>query len=287
MALVRSTAKFESNIVSVERVKEYTKIQQESEWINEKKRPAKNWPQHGSIKFINYSVKYRDDLDYSLKNLNLTIKPAEKIAIVGKSGAGKSTFSLALFRILESNIGDIQIDDVSIKSIGIHDLRRILTIIPQDPILFSGSIRMNLDPLEIYSDSQLWAVLEQCNLKSFVESLNGQLMHECSDGGDNLSIGQHQLICLARAVLKNTKIIILDEATAAIDYKTEKSILNIIRNLFSNATVITIAHRLDLVKDCDRIMLIDQGSLIEFDTVANLMKNKNGRFLFNGCFCWF
>lgn len=183
-----------------------------------------------------------------------------------------------MFRILESNYGEIEIDDVNIKTIGLHDLRKKLTIIPQDPVLFSGTLRVNLDPFEEYSDSQIWDALEHANLKEYVKGLEKKLEFECSEGGDNLSVGQRQLICLTRALLRKTKILILDEATASIDHNTDELIQSTIRSQFKDCTILTIAHRLNTIIDNDRIMVLDKGKLVEFDSPSNLLMNNSSIF---------
>ena len=197
---------------------------------------------------------------------------------MGRTGAGKSSLSLSLFRLLESNFGEIIIDGMNIKRMGLHDLRQKLTIIPQDPVLFSGSLRMNLDPFEQSTDEQIWDVLEKAHLKSFVEKLDNKLLFECSEGGENLSVGQRQLICLARALLRNSKILLLDEATASIDHNTDEIIQETIRSSFADCTMLTIAHRLNTILDSDRIMVLDKGRIVEFDTPKNLLTNKSSIF---------
>lgn len=185
---------------------------------------------------------------------------------------------MSLFRILESNYGEIEIDGININTIGLHDLRKKLTIIPQDPVLFSGTLRINLDPFNEYSDYQIWNALEHANLKEFVQSLDKKLEFECTEGGDNLSVGQKQLICLTRALLRKTKILILDEATASIDHNTDEFIQSTIRNQFKECTILTIAHRLNTIIDNHRIMVLDRGKLVEFDTPKNLLSNNSSIF---------
>ncbi|RNA33218.1 multidrug resistance-associated 1 isoform X1 [Brachionus plicatilis] len=275
---VKSAADLESNLTSVERINEYCNTPQEADWENKNYKPDEKWPQSGEIKFVDYSVKYREDLDFALKKINCHIRPSEKVGIVGRTGAGKSSLSLALFRLLETREGEILIDGMKTKRMGLHDLRQKLTIIPQDPVLFSGTLRMNLDPFEQSSDEQLWNALEKAHLKNFVENLDKKLLFECSEGGENLSVGQRQLICLARALLRNSKILLLDEATAAIDHNTDDLIQETIRTAFSQCTVITIAHRLNTILDSDRIMVLDKGRIVEFDTPVNLLSNKCGLF---------
>ncbi|KAK2714609.1 hypothetical protein QYM36_008984 [Artemia franciscana] len=222
-----------------------------------------------------------DDVDitkiglHSLR-LNLTIIP--QIGIVGRTGAGKSSLTLGLFRLVEPAGGTIVIDDVDITKIGLHSLRLNLTIIPQDPVLFSGTLRVNLDPFEQHTDEKLWTALELAHLKSFAKSLTAGLSHEVAEGGENLSVGQRQLICLARALLRKTKILILDEATAAVDLETDDLIQATIRKEFVNCTVLTIAHRLNTIMDSNRVMVLDKGELKEFDSPANLLNNPLSMF---------
>ncbi|CAF0716991.1 unnamed protein product, partial [Brachionus calyciflorus] len=275
---VRTLSEFEANITSVERIIEYFEIKHEPEWSIDETKPKSDWPKNGNISFNNYSVKYREELDWVLKNLNIKINPGEKIGIVGRTGAGKSSLTLGLFRMLEYYSGDIIIDDVDIEKIGLHVLRHKLTIIPQDSVIFSGTIRMNLDPFEKYSDEEIWNTLELAHLKDFVMGLEKKLDHECSEGGENLSVGQRQLICLARALLRKTKILILDEATASVDHNTDELIQQTIRTQFSECTVLTIAHRLNTIMDYSRIIVLDNGQIIEFDTPKNLLSNSKSTF---------
>ncbi|NWI89596.1 MRP3 protein, partial [Pitta sordida] len=272
--MVRMTSELETNIVAVERIKEYSETETEAPWIIEGKSPPEDWPSKGELEFVNYSVRYRKGLDLVLKGLNLQVHGGEKIGIVGRTGAGKSSMTLCLFRILEAVKGEIRIDGVKISEIGLHDLRSRLTIIPQDPVLFSGTLRMNLDPFNKYSDEEIWKALELSHLKRFVSSQPSMLDYECSEGGENLSVGQRQLVCLARALLRKTRILILDEATAAIDLETDDLIQMTIRTQFEDCTVLTIAHRLNTIMDYTRVLVLDSGTIAEFDTPANLIAAK-------------
>ncbi|XP_068119210.1 ATP-binding cassette sub-family C member 3 isoform X2 [Hyperolius riggenbachi] len=272
--MVRMTSDLETNIVAVERVKEYSETETEAPWTIPDKTPPEGWPSRGEVEMLNYAVRYRPGLDLVLKDLSLKVKGGEKIGIVGRTGAGKSSMTLCLFRILEAAEGIIKIDDVNIAEIGLHDLRSMLTIIPQDPVLFSGTLRMNLDPFDKYSENDIWTALELSNLKKFVTSLPEKLEYECSEGGENLSVGQRQLVCLARALLRKTRILVLDEATAAIDLETDDLIQMTIRTQFEDCTVLTIAHRLNTIMDYTRVLVLDKGKIAEFDTPSNLIASR-------------
>jgi len=186
--------------------------------------------------------------------------------------------TLSLFRIIESTQGRICIDGVDIASLGLHELRRRLTIIPQDPVLFSGDLRMNLDPFNKHTDADVWTALEQAHLKTFVDTLPAKLEHAISEGGENLSVGQRQLVCLARALLRKSRILIMDEATAAVDMETDALIQNTIRSQFDDCTILIIAHRLNTIIDCDRVMVLDAGAVKEFDNPQKLMSQPDSLF---------
>ncbi|XP_051795823.1 ATP-binding cassette sub-family C member 3 isoform X4 [Acanthochromis polyacanthus] len=272
--MVRMTSDLENNIVAVERVKEYSETKTEAPWEVEDKKPPSEWPMQGNVEFNDYSVRYREGLDLVLKNITLKVKGGEKIGIVGRTGAGKSSMTLCLFRLLEAAAGEITIDDVKIAEIGLHDLRSKLTIIPQEPVLFSGTLRMNLDPFEKYADEDVWKALEHSHLQKFVSNQPAKLELECSEGGENLSVGQRQLVCLARALLRKTRILILDEATAAIDLETDDLIQSTIRTQFEDCTVFTIAHRLNTIMDYTRVLVLDKGQIAEFDTPTSLLSQR-------------
>ncbi|KAJ8363882.1 hypothetical protein SKAU_G00127130 [Synaphobranchus kaupii] len=272
--IVRSWTDVENNIVSVERVKEYADTPKEAAWTVESKPLPAAWPQTGTIEFHDYGLQYRKGLEWALKGISLQIQEREKVGIVGRTGAGKSSLALGIFRILEAAKGDIYIDGINIAEIGLHDLRSRITIIPQDPVLFSGSLRMNLDPFDAYSDEEVWGVLELAHLKNFVSGLPDKLNYECSEGGENLSLGQRQLVCLARALLRKTKILVLDEATAAVDLETDNLIQSTIRSQFEDCTVLTIAHRLNTIMDYTRVIVMDKGHITEMDTPSNLITQR-------------
>ena len=277
--LVRTTADVETNIVAVERIKEYSDIPSEAAWTSSNSdRPIESWPEFGNVNFKEYAMRYREGLDLVLKSISCEVVGGEKIGIVGRTGAGKSSLTMALFRLVEAAEGQIVIDGLDAAKMGLHELRTKITIIPQDPVLFSGTLRMNLDPFNIYSDDEVWSALKLSHLHDFVSTLELGLLHYISEGGDNLSVGQRQLVCLARALLKKTKILVLDEATAAVDLETDDLIQATIRKEFKDSTVLTIAHRLNTIMDYDRVMVLDKGSIAEFDTVKGLMKKEGGIF---------
>ncbi|XP_039496011.1 multidrug resistance-associated protein 1 isoform X6 [Drosophila santomea] len=277
--LVRMSSDIETNIVSVERIKEYGETKQEAPWeLEQDKNKPKNWPQEGRVEFQNFQVRYREGLDLVLRGVSFNIQGGEKVGIVGRTGAGKSSLTLALFRIIEAAGGRISIDGVDIASMGLHMLRSRLTIIPQDPVLFSGSLRINLDPFEIKTDDEIWEALELSHLKSFVKSLAAGLNHEISEGGENLSVGQRQLVCLARALLRKTKVLVLDEATAAVDLETDDLIQKTIRTEFKECTVLTIAHRLNTILDSDKVIVLDKGQITEFASPTELLDNPKSAF---------
>ncbi|KAK0420356.1 hypothetical protein QR680_014630 [Steinernema hermaphroditum] len=274
---VRMMSGLENNIVSVERIFEYTRLPQEAAAESDNT-PSDDWPQNGTIEFQKVSLRYRDGLDLVLKEISLKVTAGEKIGIVGRTGAGKSSLSLALYRIVENASGKVIIDEVDVSQIGLKELRSRLTIVPQDPVLFSGSIRMNLDPCDRMSEPQIWEALEVATIKGFVASLPRGLNYEIEEGGANLSVGQRQLICLARAVLHKTKILILDEAAAALDLETDAIIQKTIREHFKECTVLTIAHRLNTVLDYDRILVLDAGEVKEFDCPKKLLEDTKSLF---------
>lgn len=277
--LVMISAALENDIVAVERVLEYNQLKPEADWESKciEDKPPVEWPVNGSIEFKSYSTRYRDNLQLVLKDIVLYINGGEHIGIVGRTGAGKSSITLALFRLIEPASGTILIDGVDISKIGLHELREAITIIPQDPVLFSGQLRTNLDPFNKFTDQQLWHSLELAHLKDFVQGLEGGLDYSISEGGCNLSVGQRQLICLARALLKKTKILILDEATAAVDLQTDSLIQSTVRAEFADCTILTIAHRLNTILDSDRILVLERGQVAEFASPKKLLNDTESK----------
>lgn len=304
--LVRLYGMNEQNMNSMERVKEYLDLDQEAAPIVEKNRPPESWPAKGNVEFVNYSTRYREDLDPVLKSISLKINAREKVGIVGRTGAGKSSLALAIFRALEAEKGRIVIDGINIGKIGLRDLRENITIVPQDPTLFMGTIRTNLDPFDQYTDEQVFEALRRVQLIGADESATNpttptiqvtsdsqvirspapsvmtnknvflDLSSPVTESGSNLSQGQRQLLCLARAMLKKPTVLVMDEATASIDYNTDSKIQETIREL--TGTVITIAHRLQTIVDYDKVLVLDQGEVKQYGHPWELISDEEGQF---------
>ncbi|XP_054998160.1 ATP-binding cassette sub-family C member 4 isoform X1 [Sorex araneus] len=273
---VRQSAEVENMMISVERVMEYTDLEKEAPWESQK-RPPPGWPQEGVIVFDNVNFTYSLDGPVVLKHLTALIKSREKVGIVGRTGAGKSSLISALFRLSEPD-GKIWIDKILTTEIGLHDLRKNMSIIPQEPVLFTGTMRKNLDPFNEHADEELWNALSEVQLKEAIEDLPGKMDTELAESGSNFSVGQRQLVCLARAILRKNRILIIDEATANVDPRTDELIQQKIREKFAQCTVLTIAHRLNTIIDSDKIMVLDAGRLKEYDEPYILLQNKESLF---------
>jgi len=268
---------FQNSMIDLERCMYFTKCPKEKTNIKYNKN-LNLWPFEGKIKFENFSVKYRDDSELVLKNLNFEINPNEKIGIVGRTGSGKTTIALCLFRILEPTSGKIIIDDIDISEIELNKLRKNLTIIPQNPSLMIGTLRYNIDPLNLYSDEDIINVMKKIKFDYIINRELEGLFQEILEGGNNLSVGEKQLICITRAILRKSKIIIMDEATANIDYKTEEIIQNVINEILTQSTIITIAHRIKTILNYDKIIVLENGEVVDFDSPKNLIEKKEGIF---------
>ncbi|KAH7904260.1 P-loop containing nucleoside triphosphate hydrolase protein, partial [Hygrophoropsis aurantiaca] len=271
---VRSASEVEQNVVSVERILHYAKeLPSEAPHEIPDQKPSDQWPGEGAVEFRQYSTRYREELDLVLKDISIKIKPKEKIGICGRTGAGKS--SATLFRIIEPVSGTIFIDNVDITKLGLHDLRSVISIVPQNPDLFEGTLRENIDPVGEHQDVDIWTALEHAHLKAYVESLPGGLDAPVQEAGSSLSAGQRQLLCFARALLRKSKVLVLDEATSAVDLDTDKAIQEIIRgSLFNDVTILTIAHRLNTIIESDRVLVLNAGQISEFDSPENLLNDK-------------
>lgn len=271
-AVANNSVELETKMNSVERVRQYLSIEQEAPAHIEATTPDPAWPQKGNVTFKKISIAYKAG-EPVLKQISAKVKAREKIGIVGRTGAGKSTLVTALFRMVEPSEGTIEIDGVDITTLGLTDLRRKLSIIPQLPQLFIGDIRYNVDPFNEKEDKDIWRALEMVQLKAFVESLPDKLASKVEENGSNFSVGQRQLMAMARALLVDAKILLLDEATAAVDNETDSLIQTMVRKNFKDKTVLTIAHRLNTIMDYDRIMVLDKGKLVEFDTPKKLLED--------------
>ncbi|RXG69071.1 Multidrug resistance-associated protein 4 [Armadillidium vulgare] len=274
---VRQSAEVENQMTSVERILEYTNIKPEVNGDVKTVEMPKIWPSRGEISFENVFLCYREGDPPVLKNLNFTINPAEKIGIVGRTGAGKSSILACLFRLTQPQ-GYIKIDNVSTDTLQLEDLRKSISIIPQDPALISGSVRRNVDPFEEYKDEEIWNALEEVHLKNAVLQMPFGLYSKINEGGSNLSVGQRQLVCLARAILKKNKILVMDEPTSNVDAVTDSLVQNTLRIKFSDCTVLTIAHRINSIMNSDKVMVMDGGKLVEFASPHDLLKNENSTF---------
>eukprot|EP01117_Protostelium_nocturnum_P014432 TRINITY_DN5489_c0_g2_i1.p1 TRINITY_DN5489_c0_g2~~TRINITY_DN5489_c0_g2_i1.p1 ORF type:complete len:1368 (+),score=525.16 TRINITY_DN5489_c0_g2_i1:158-4261(+) len=296
---VRQISQLEVDMNAAERTLSYTTIEPEAPQERNEDSNNERWPTSGEIELDDFWFKYesmkegvqekeedyfnRSQLEakedsFILKGISCKIKSREKIGIVGRTGAGKSSLVTALFRLNEASWGTINVDRVPICSLGLSKLRSNISIIPQDPILFHETLRWNLDPFQQFSDAKIWDALEQSNIKRIIAELPNRLDTIVAENGDNFSVGQKQLLCLARALLRQTKILVLDEASASLDLETDEFIQATVRKAFADSTVLTIAHRMHTIIDSDRIMVLDSGKLVEMDSPSNLMQNPNSKF---------
>uniref|UniRef100_A0A6Q2ZBV3 ATP-binding cassette, sub-family C (CFTR/MRP), member 12 n=1 Tax=Esox lucius TaxID=8010 RepID=A0A6Q2ZBV3_ESOLU len=277
--VVRLSTELEAKFLSVERLQEYIEgcVSEAPRRVKDAHIPE-GWPRSGAITFKDYTMRYRDNTPIVLNGLQLNIQPKEKLGIVGRTGSGKSSLGVALFRLVEPAAGTIFIDGVDTSVIGLEDLRSKLSVIPQDPVLFIGTVRYNLDPFNNYSDEEIWCALEKTYIKETISRLPEKLQSEVVENGENFSVGERQLMCMARALLRNSKIIVLDEATASIDSETDTLIQHTIREAFQDCTMLTIAHRINTVLESDRILVMDAGKVVEFDSPEVLMQRPDSQF---------
>ncbi|XP_068607504.1 ATP-binding cassette sub-family C member 10 [Brachionichthys hirsutus] len=274
--LIFSFTQTEMQLVSVERTEEYSTTLP-SEPQHQNTQLPQEWPEQGWLEFRSVVLAYREGFPNALDSVSLVVRPGEKVGIVGRTGSGKSTLFLALFRMVELNQGQILLDGLDISAVGLAQLRSRLAIIPQDPFLFSGTIRDNLDPCGQRPEQQLLDVVDQCHLRSLIDLMGG-LDAEVGERGKHFSVGQRQLLCLARALLIRAKLLCIDEATASVDQKTDKLLQQTIRKKFQDRTILTVAHRINTIMDYDRVLVMHGGKVVEFDTPAALMQNEHSVF---------
>nr|KYP38847.1 ABC transporter C family member 3 [Cajanus cajan] len=265
----------ENKIISVERILQYTSLPSEAPLVITDNKPDNSWPSFGEVHIRDLQVRYAPHLPIVLRGLTCTFTAGAKTGIVGRTGSGKTTLVQILFRLIEPVAGQILIDSINISLIGIHDLRSRLSIIPQDPTMFEGTVRTNLDPLEEYTDEKIWEALDMCQLGDEVRKKEGKLDSKVTENGENWSMGQRQLVCLGRVLLKKSKILVLDEATASVDTATDNIIQQTVKQHFSECTVITIAHRITSIIDSDMVLFLNQGLIEEYDSPKKLLKNKS------------
>ncbi|XP_043695425.1 ABC transporter C family member 3-like [Telopea speciosissima] len=268
----------ENKIIAIERIQQYSCIPSEPPLLVEENRPNCEWPSKGKIDIVDLQVRYAPHFPLVLRGLTCTFPGGMKIGIVGRTGSGKSTLVQTLFRMLEPTTGQIWIDGINIAKIGLHELRSRLSIIPQDPTMFEGTLRSNLDPIEEYTDEQIWEALDRCQLGDEVRKKEAMLDSAVTENGENWSIGQRQLVCLGRVLLKRSKVLVLDEATASIDTATDYLIQQTLRQHFSRSTIITIAHRITSILDTDMVLFLDNGLILEYDSPAKLLEIKSSSF---------
>uniref|UniRef100_A0A3P9MUY4 ATP-binding cassette sub-family C member 5 n=1 Tax=Poecilia reticulata TaxID=8081 RepID=A0A3P9MUY4_POERE len=273
---VRLASETEARFTSVERIHHYIQsLSQEAPARVKGQAPPPDWPQQGELVFRDVEMRYQENLPLVLNKISCSIRPKEKVGIIGRTGS-KSSLGVALFRLVERTGGSILIDGIDISDIGLADLRSKLSIIPQDPVLFSGTVS-NLDPFNQYREEEIWDALERSHMKESVSQLPQRLESEVVENGENFSVGERQLLCVARALLRQCKVLVLDEATAAMDAETDFLIQETIRSSFQDCTTLTIAHRLHTVLSSDRIMVLTRGQVAEFDEPAQLLANENSR----------
>ena len=276
--LVESFANLEAGMNAVERINYYSNsIEREAEETSDNP-PPDDWPEQGEIQVSNLEMRYREDTPLVLHGINLHIEAGTRVGIVGRVGCGKSSLMLQLLRIVEPSAGSIEIDGIDISTIGLHELRRRISIVPQKPTVFSGTVRSNIDPSFTHNDGAIWDALELVNMRHVVEGLDGGLDTETTEYGRNFSQGQRQLLCLARALLSKSQVLLLDEATSHVDYETDAIVQATIRESFNGCTILAIAHRVQTIIDSDRILVMDAGFVVEYDAPLALLQDERSHF---------